>query len=77
MAGYEIESNALILDDDGLQMRTEFFAPTYETILKRNSKMPDRKIVLAWIPEFSTDVLSKGNLNFYSSVQSGKYIVII
>lgn len=77
MAGYEIEPNALILDFEGLQMKTDFFVPTYETTLKKNSKMPDRRTVLSWVPEFLTDIHGEKNINFYSSDQSGKYIGIV
>lgn len=77
MAGYEIESNALILDYDGLELRTEFYTPLYDTPSSLESKMPDRRSVLSWVPELLTDGKGKTSRAFYIADQAGTYIGVV
>ncbi|WEK19338.1 MAG: hypothetical protein P0Y49_21415 [Candidatus Pedobacter colombiensis] len=77
MAGYEIEANALILDYEGLQLKTQFYAPVYDNKRQIESKMPDFRTVLEWAPELITDRTGNKKWAFYTSDQPGNYIGII
>ncbi|NRF38524.1 Ig-like domain-containing protein [Pedobacter foliorum] len=77
MAGYEIEPNALVLDYEGLQQKTVFYAPVYENKAQIESKLPDFRTVMSWIPEFKTNEQGHKKLSFYTSDLPGTYIGII
>ncbi len=77
MAGYELEPNALILDYKGLQLRTEFYSPVYETKAQEESRMPDFRTALAWVPDFTTGPDGKKQLVFYTSDQPGIYVGVV
>ena len=75
--GLIIDPNATVLDYEGLQLHREFYAPVYETQEQRNNRLPDFRNLLFWAPDFKTNTLGKGQLSFYTSDQSGKYVVLI
>src|SRR5690606_32888804 len=50
LAGFELDPRAVTLDYDGLEVRREFWSPSYETAKVRNTRMPDQRTLLHWDP---------------------------
>lgn len=74
--GFELDPRALVMDYDGVQVRREFFSPVYETPQQASSTRPDFRDLLYWNPEVTTDD-GRCNMNFYTSDQTGKYVVVV
>ncbi|MBS1599917.1 MAG: hypothetical protein JST75_16945 [Bacteroidetes bacterium] len=77
MEGLQFDPNTLVLEYEGLQMQREFYSPVYETEKQISSRIPDFRNLLYWSPNVKTDMHGKKQLNFYSSDQQGKYMVMI
>ena len=76
LGGYILDPHATVVDYEGLQMRREFYSPSYATDAGAASHLPDFRTVLYWAPEVAMPAAGKGTLSFYSSDIPGKYIVI-
>ena len=77
LAGYLLDPRATVVDYEGLQMRREFYAPTYATDEEVSSHLPDFRNVLYWAPMLATGPQGRGTLSFYSSDLPGKYVVVV
>ncbi|WP_234735383.1 hypothetical protein [Tellurirhabdus bombi] len=77
MAGFPLSSQTLLLDYDGLQGQREFYAPKYDTPERMASRLPDLRNLLYWNPTVRTNEQGQVNLDFYTSDQTGNYLVVI
>ena len=77
LAGYILDPRATVVDYEGLQMRREFYSPTYATDEQVSSHLPDFRNVLYWTPALQTGKQGSGTLGFYSSDLPGKYVVVV
>jgi hypothetical protein len=77
LGGVEIDPRAVILDYEGMQLQREFYSPVYDTDRAIKSRMPDFRSLLYWSPDVSTNSAGKGQLSFYTSDQTGKYIGLV
>ncbi|GAB3770225.1 Plug domain-containing protein [Spirosoma horti] len=75
LAGFPISPSVLRLDYDGLQLQREFYSPRYETEKQLSSRLPDARTLLYWNPDLKTDAQGKGRVQFYTSDQTGTYVV--
>ncbi len=66
-----------VLDFDGLQKKRIYFAPTYDTQEKRDSRKPDFRELLYWNPSIHIKNAAPKELSFYTSDQTGTYHVLI
>lgn len=73
----KLDAKAVIMDYDGLQLKREFYSPVYESAAQKASRLPDLRNQLLWNPSILTDASGKGNIRFYSSDLTGKYIGVI
>lgn len=76
LAGFPIDPKAFTLDYDALERRSEFFSPKYESPAQLESRLPDPRQLLCWVPDF-TFANQREELTFYTSDQPGTYQVII
>lgn len=76
LGGYILDPHATVIDYEGLQLRREFYSPSYATDAETASHLPDFRTVLYWAPEVPMSANGMGTLSFYSSDVPGKYIVI-
>ncbi|HVS97673.1 MAG TPA: hypothetical protein VHE54_14365 [Puia sp.] len=76
LGGYILDPHATVVDYEGLQLRREFYSPSYTTDSLAQSHLPDFRTVLYWTPDVPTMSHGKGELNFYSSDIPGKYVVV-
>lgn len=76
-AGAEINPHAVVLDYEGMQLQREFYSPVYQTEAQMSSRIPDFRNLLFWSPNLSANKETKGELDFYTSDVTGKYIGVI
>ncbi|WP_018619480.1 hypothetical protein [Spirosoma luteum] len=72
LAGFPLDTRLLKLDYDGLQRQREFYAPRYD---RPASRLPDGRTLLYWNPALKTSAQGKTQLDFYTSDQTGTYVV--
>jgi hypothetical protein len=77
MTDFPIDPRALLMDYEGLQLQREFYAPSYDTPLQAESRIPDLRNLLYWTPSLKTSASGKGELSFFTSDQQGQYIVVV
>ncbi|WP_297373069.1 hypothetical protein [Spirosoma sp.] len=77
LAGFPLDARLLKLDYDGLQLQREFYSTRYDTPRQLTSRLPDGRTLLYWNPNLKTDAQGKGRAEFYTSDQTGTYVVEI
>ncbi len=77
LEGFPLDTAATIMDYDALQLKREFYSPTYKTKDELESRLPDFRNVLYWEPELKTDENGRQQVSFYTSDQPGKYAVVL
>ena len=75
--GFEIDNRAAMLNYEGLQARRDFYSPVYATELQQQSRLPDFRNLLLWLPDLNTNSKGKTGAEFYTSDVPGKYAVVI
>lgn len=77
MQDLKLDSKAVILDYEGLQLKREFYSPVYKTGLQALSRLPDFRNLLYWSPNVQTDNKGQANVEFYTSDMKGKYVAVL
>ncbi|HEX3080488.1 MAG TPA: hypothetical protein VHQ04_08500, partial [Puia sp.] len=77
MAGLQMNSHALILDYEGLQLQREFYSPKYDVSQTSSKRLPDFRNVLAWEPNIVIGKSGEAEISFYSSDRKGKYMGVV
>lgn len=77
LEGFELDSSATVIDYEALQLRREFYSPTYETHEKFASRVADFRTLLYWSADVKTDEKGKKELSFYTSDLPGTYAVVV
>ena len=75
LAGFPLDPRLLKLDYDGLQLQREFYAPRYDTPKQQTSRLPDSRTLLYWNPNLSVNAQGQTKAEFYTSDQTGTYLV--
>jgi hypothetical protein len=73
LGGVDLDTHAVVLDYEGLQLRREFYSPVYNTEAQAKSRMPDLRNLLYWSPSVGT----QGKASFFTSDQPGKYVGVV
>jgi hypothetical protein len=77
MQDLKLDSKAVILDYDGLQLKRDFYSPVYKTEQQASSRLPDFRNLLYWAPDVQTDAKGQATVEFYTSDMKGKYIAVL
>lgn len=77
MQDLKLDSRAVILDYEGLQLKREFYSPVYKTEQQALSRMPDFRNLLYWAPDIQTDSSGQATVEFYTSDMKGKYVAVL
>jgi hypothetical protein len=77
MESLKLDSKAVILDYEGLQLKRKFYSPVYKTEQQANSRLPDFRNLLYWEPDVQTDTSGKATIEFYTSDIKGKYVAVL
>jgi len=73
--GFELDPHSLLVKYEGLQIKREFYSPNYD--LKNNQHMPDFRNLLYWSPDVLTDEDGNASVDFYTSDETGKFLVVV
>ncbi|WP_303410132.1 hypothetical protein [Pontibacter sp. BT731] len=77
LAGFELDSRALMQAYEGLQQKREFYAPAYDTPEQKSSRLADFRNLLHWAPEIKLAPGKEEQVSFYTSDQPGTYLVVV
>jgi hypothetical protein len=77
MESLKLDSKAVILDYEGLQLKRNFYSPIYKTEQQASSRLPDFRNLLCWEPDVQTDASGKATVEFYTSDIKGKYVAVL
>jgi hypothetical protein len=77
LGGYPLDPGTIVIDYDGLQQQREFYTPAYENEAQLQSRIPDTRNQLSWLPQIKTQIESKKQYAFWSSDLTGKFVIII
>ena len=77
MAGLQMNSRALILEYEGLQLQREFYSPKYDITQNASKRLPDFRNVLAWEPNIVIGKTGEAQIDFYTSDRKGKYMGVV
>lgn len=72
-----INNNIQTLNPIGYQQTVEFYSPTYETEVDKQSPTPDLRTTVFWQPDVRLDNEGKASATFYAADSSTTYEVII
>jgi hypothetical protein len=76
LAGFPVDSRALIQEYEGFQQQREFYSPSYAMSEEKQSRLPDLRNLLYWNPEVTTTATGAQTLEFYTGDQTGTYVVV-
>jgi hypothetical protein len=76
LAGYPLNSRALLEEYELLQAPREFYAPRYDTEALRRSRLPDLRNLLYWNPAVNLTANNPQTLDFFTSDQAGRYLMV-
>jgi hypothetical protein len=62
---------------EGCQVKNDFYSPDYSNDLIRNDRIPDFRNTLYWKPDLRTIKDGKAEIEFFTSDESGEYIVVV
>lgn len=77
MQDLKLDSKAVILDYEGLQLKRDFYSPVYKTEQQALSRIPDFRNLLYWAPDVQTDTKGQATVEFYTSDRKGKYAAVL
>jgi hypothetical protein len=69
--GLELDSKAVAIDYEGLQLQREFYSPSYASEHLKGSRVPDFRNTLYW-----SSNLQPGNTRFYTGDLQGRYVAV-
>ena len=75
LANFELDPAVVLLEDNGLQVKREFYTPSYDTAEKLHSREADKRTVLLWSPSIHTSKDGRKEVQFYTSDVPGRYLV--
>jgi hypothetical protein len=75
LAGFPLDPRLLKVEYDGLQFQREFYVPRYETARQLESRLPDGRTLLYWNPNLQADASGHSRVEFFTSDQTGTYLV--
>jgi hypothetical protein len=77
MQDLKLDSRAVILDYEGLQLKREFYSPVYKTEQQAASRLPDFRNLLFWSPDVQTNTSGQATVEFYTSDMKGRYVAVL
>jgi hypothetical protein len=71
--GIDIDPKAIVLDYEGLQLKRKFYSPDYSNEERFKDRRADLRNTLYWSPS----IRDNQQVQFYTSDNKGKYIVVV
>jgi hypothetical protein len=76
LAGFPLNPHALIEEYEAMQVPREFYIPRYNTETQQRSRLPDLRNLLYWNPDVRLAAGQPQTLDFFTSDQAGRYLVV-
>jgi len=76
LGGFPLNPHALIEEYEGLQVPREFYTPRYDTEAEQRRRLPDLRNLLYWNPDVQLRAGQPQTLDFATSDQVGRYLVV-
>jgi hypothetical protein len=76
LGGFPLNPHALIEEYEGLHVPREFYAPHYDTQAQQQNRLPDLRNLLYWNPTVRLKAGQAQILDFFTSDQAGRYLVV-
>ena len=76
LAGFPLNPHALIEEYEAMQVPREFYTPRYDTEAQQRSRLPDLRNLLYWNPDVRLTAGQPQTLDFFTSDQAGRYLVV-
>jgi hypothetical protein len=77
LGGFRLNAHALLEAYEGLQGSRDFFAPRYDTPQQQQSTLADLRNLLYWNPELNLSPGHDKQVDFFTSDQAGRYLVVV
>lgn len=77
LAEFTLHPSITLLPYEGLQDERAFYTPQYDSMQQRNSRMPDTRNVLLWVPAVRWDHIGKAQLAITTSDLKGSFVVVV
>lgn len=77
LGGFPLNPHSLIEEYEGLQAPREFYTPHYDTEAQQRSRLPDLRNLLYWNPDLRLAPGQPQALDFFTSDQAGRYLVVV
>lgn len=74
---FDLNTNLVAIDYNGLQLQREFYSPVYKSKEQIESRKPDLRNTLLWLPDITTDKNGKASIQFYTADRKGKYMIVV
>ena len=75
--GFKIDSRAITMDYEGLQLQREFYSPRYDNADQKQTRLPDPRTLLYWNPTVEIKKGEAAQLEFYTSDVPGNYTIVV
>jgi len=76
LAGFRLDARSTQLEYEGLQWQRDYYTPRYDTPERQRSRLPDLRHLLYWSPSVRTDATGRATVEFYTSDEPGRYLVV-
>ena len=73
----ELNPLSLTLNYEGLQLKREFYKPTYSREGVDDRRMPDQRHLLHWQPDIASDQQGNAVVEFITSDVTGRYRIVV
>lgn len=77
LAGFSPDPRALTFDYDGLQLKKIFYSPKYDSPEEIESRIPDRRNLLQWVPDLELTRGQPLSTTLYTSDLKGKFTIVV
>jgi hypothetical protein len=76
LGGFQIDPRSVVINYEGLQLQRQFYSPDYSSQKLKNSRLPDQRALLHWVPSLKTNAQGKSTVEFFTSDNTGEYVVV-
>jgi hypothetical protein len=77
LSAFDLDRSVFRMEYDLLQKKEAFYSPDYSVDSVRNNHLPDFRNTLYWNPDLHADKNGKASVEFYSSDETGEYIITV
>jgi hypothetical protein len=77
LPGHTLTRTSKMIEYISMERKKEFYQPLYDDAKALNSRMPDYRNALLWKSDIKLKTNSEKTIEFYSSDNEGKYLIVV